>query len=49
MRLQETGETVATTTLTAVHLDTAARCGCAFPPDIRERALALVLDDPKTY
>ena len=49
MRLQETGEAVATTTLTAVHLDTAARRGCAFPPDIRARALALVSNEPKTY
>lgn len=43
MQLQETGETVATTTLTAVHLDTAARRGCAFPADIRARAQALII------
>ena len=35
-------EVAATTTLTAVHLDTIARRACAFPADIAERARALL-------
>lgn len=41
MRKADTGEVAATTVLTAVHLDKAARRACAFPPAVRERAAAL--------
>lgn len=38
MRKDDTGEVAATTVLTALHLDTAARKACSFPPEIRQRA-----------
>ena len=41
MRKADTGELSATTVLTGVHLDKAARRACAFPPAIREKAAAL--------
>lgn len=41
MRKDDTGELAATTVLTALHLDTAARKACSFPQDIRQRAGAL--------
>jgi acyl-CoA thioester hydrolase len=42
MRNAETGEIAATTTLTAVHLDTQLRKSCPFPTAIVERAQALI-------
>ncbi len=42
MRLQDGGAVAATTTLTALHLDTAARRACAFPAEIREQAARLM-------
>lgn len=42
MRKADTGEVAATTTLTAVHLDTAARRACAFPAEVREKGAALL-------
>ena len=42
MRKADTDEMAATTTLTAVHLDTVARRTCAFPESVRERALGLL-------
>jgi acyl-CoA thioester hydrolase len=41
MRKDDTGEVAATTVLTALHLDTAARTACSLPQDIRQRAGAL--------
>ncbi|MDB5803578.1 MAG: thioesterase superfamily protein [Betaproteobacteria bacterium] len=41
MRNGETGEVAATCRFTAVHLDTAKRKACAFPPAVAERAAAL--------
>jgi acyl-CoA thioester hydrolase len=41
MRKDDTGEVAATTVLTALHLDTAARTACSLPQDIRRRAGAL--------
>ena len=41
MRKADTDEVAATTTLTAVHLDKAARRACAFPPEVRARAAAM--------
>jgi acyl-CoA thioester hydrolase len=43
MRNVETGEIAATTTLTAVHLDTQLRKSCPFPPEILERARQMPL------
>jgi acyl-CoA thioester hydrolase len=40
MRKSDTGEVSATTLLTGVHLDKAARRACAFPAEIREKAAA---------
>jgi acyl-CoA thioester hydrolase len=42
MRYDQTGEVAATTTLLALHMDTAARKSCPFPPELIERARALV-------
>ena len=42
MRNVETGEIAATTTLTAVHLDTHIRKSCPFPPAILERIRAFM-------
>jgi acyl-CoA thioester hydrolase len=41
MRNDDTGDVVATTLLTAVHLDVNTRKAIAFPIDIRDRILAL--------
>jgi acyl-CoA thioester hydrolase len=41
MRKDDTGEVAATTILTALHLDTAARKVCSFPAAVRERAKPL--------
>ena len=41
MRKDDTGEVAATTILTALHLDTAARKACSFPAAVRERAKPL--------
>jgi acyl-CoA thioester hydrolase len=41
---ESSGEIAATTTLTAVHLDTQARRATAFTPAVREQALALCAD-----
>ena len=38
MSKPDTGEVAATTVLTAVHLDKAARRACAFPAEVREKA-----------
>jgi acyl-CoA thioester hydrolase len=38
MRRTDTGETAATTVITAVHLDTTARRATAFPAEIKARA-----------
>ena len=40
MRKSDTGEVSATTVLTAVHLDKAARRACAFPDTVREKVAA---------
>jgi acyl-CoA thioester hydrolase len=42
MRKADTDEVAATTTLTGVHLDKAARRACAFPPEVREKAAAFI-------
>ena len=42
LRNDETGEIAATTTVTAVHIDTTARRARPFAPDIRARAEALI-------
>jgi acyl-CoA thioester hydrolase len=42
MRKADTDEVAATTTLTAVHLDKAARRACAFPQGVREHGAALL-------
>ena len=42
MRKADTDEVAATTTLTAVHLDKIARRACAFPAEVREKALGLL-------
>jgi len=42
MRKADTDEVAATTTLTAVHLDKAARRACAFPESVREKGAALL-------
>lgn len=42
MRKVDTDEVAAITTLTAVHLDKAARRACAFPQSVREHAAALL-------
>jgi acyl-CoA thioester hydrolase len=42
MRKADTGEVAATTTLTGVHLDKAARRACAFPEIVKEKAVALI-------
>ncbi|MBL8471645.1 MAG: acyl-CoA thioesterase [Rhodocyclaceae bacterium] len=42
MRNEASGEVAARTTLTAVHLDTAARKSCVFPPAVVEAANALL-------
>jgi len=41
MRKADTDEVAATTVLTGVHLDKAARRACAFPHSIKEKAVAL--------
>ena len=41
MRKADTDEVAATTMLTGVHLDKAARRACAFPDSIKEKAAAL--------
>ena len=41
MRKADTDEVAATTMLTGVHLDKAARRACAFPDDVREKAATL--------
>jgi acyl-CoA thioester hydrolase len=45
MRKEDTGEIAATTQFTGVHLDKAVRRACAFPPQVREKALALAQGD----
>ncbi len=47
MRNEETDEIVAVTWLTGVHLDTVTRKACAFPEEIRERALDLIVPEPE--
>ncbi|MGB9368494.1 MAG: thioesterase family protein [Xanthobacteraceae bacterium] len=42
MRKADTGEVAATTTLTAVHLDTVARRACAFPESVRAKGATLL-------
>lgn len=42
MRKADTDEVAATTTLTAVHLDTVARRACAFPERVREKGATLL-------
>ena len=42
MRKEDTGEIAAISVFTGVHLDKAIRRACAFPPQVRETALALV-------
>ena len=42
MRNDDAHEVAATTTLKAVHLDTAARKSCAFPPAVIDRARRLI-------
>ncbi len=42
----ETGETAATCTFTVVCLDPSERRSRAFPPDVIERARAMLADDP---
>jgi acyl-CoA thioester hydrolase len=42
MRKADTDEVAAVTTLTAVHLDKAARRACAFPADVRETGATLL-------
>jgi acyl-CoA thioester hydrolase len=42
MRKADTGELAATTTLTAVHLDKAARRACAFPESVKVRAASML-------
>ena len=42
MRKADTDEVAATTTLTAVHLDTVARRACGFPASVREKGAALL-------
>lgn len=41
---EETGEVAATTTLTAVHIDTQTRKSCAFPAEIRQRGRGMILE-----
>jgi acyl-CoA thioester hydrolase len=41
MRKDDTGEIAATTVLTALHFDTAARKACTFPVEVREKAAGL--------
>ena len=43
MKKDDTGEVAATTVLTALHLNTAARKACSFPAEVRERARMLVM------
>jgi len=47
MRKADSGETAATTMLTAVHLDTVARRACAFPDLVKERAAAIDVGSSK--
>jgi acyl-CoA thioesterase FadM len=42
MRKENSGEIAATTILVGVHLDTATRRACAFPPDVSERARKMI-------
>lgn len=44
MRNEEGGQVAATTTLTAVHIDTQLRKACPFPPEVLERARGLIMD-----
>jgi len=48
MRKADTDEVAATTVLTGLHLDKAARRACAFPPQVREKALALRQASPES-
>lgn len=48
MRNDESGEVVARTSLTAVHMDTNARRSCAFPPAVLEAARALIPTAPES-
>jgi acyl-CoA thioester hydrolase len=47
MRNDETGEMAARTTLVAVHMDTAARKSCPFPPAVVEAARAMAVASTK--
>jgi acyl-CoA thioester hydrolase len=42
MQKMDTQEVAATTVLTAVYLDTAARRACTFPEDVKRRAAAII-------
>jgi acyl-CoA thioester hydrolase len=42
MSKADTGEVAATTTLTGVHLDKAARRACAFPDSVKEKGAAML-------
>lgn len=44
MRLQDGGTVAATTTLTALHLDTAIRQACTLPTEVRDKALKYLLN-----
>ena len=45
----DTGELVATTLLTGVHIDTDARRSCPMPDELRRRAEALLAPDPAAW
>src|SRR5450759_5968066 len=49
MRNDETGEAAATTILTGVYLDTAARKSCALPEEIRHKAQSMLSTDPHKW
>ncbi len=44
MRNEENGQIAATTTLTAVHIDTQARKSCPFPERVIERARGMIVE-----
>ncbi len=44
MRNEENGQIAATTTLTAVHIDTRARKSCRFPEQVIERARGMIVE-----
>jgi acyl-CoA thioester hydrolase len=44
MKNEETGEVVATTVITGVHMDTQTRKACPFPEDIMDRGQSLIVD-----